>query len=124
MKRVLLGLVFLMMAGLASATTVALDAVTSTATSSTFDTHECGIINVYVYSASTSACTVVIEAASKSSGPWFDVTQQSPITNPSSTGEYWRVPKANFYRVRVSARSSGTISATIDAYTNTGSVCY
>lgn len=65
---------------------------------------------IHVYSASTSACTVLIQQ-SLDKIAWYTV---ATIVNPTSTGEMWRGPSLSNTRVNVSAYSSGTISAAVD----------
>ena len=70
---------------------------------------------VSVYSDAGSSCTVQILTAPTSSGPWFDVTVSTPITNPSATGEQWSIPRHAFVKVKVSAYVSGNVRAVIFA---------
>ena len=65
---------------------------------------------IHVYSASTSACTVLIQQ-SLDKIAWYTV---ATIINPTSTGELWRGPSLSNTRVNISSYSSGTISAAVD----------
>lgn len=72
-------------------------------------------IVVSVYSDAGSSCTVQILTAPTASGPWFNVTASTPITDPSATGEQWSVPRHAFVKVKVSAYVSGNVRAVIFA---------
>lgn len=99
--------------GTASADTLlaALDAVTKP-----YPINTANEIRIAVYSDAGSTATVKIETAPTVSGPWFDVTASSPITDPSAVGEQWDVPRSNFCRVHVSAHAAGNIRASINAW--------
>lgn len=64
---------------------------------------------VYVYSASGSSCTVLIQGSLDNS-VWFTL---ATVTNPaaSPSGECWRGTAWPYIRANVSARASGTITA-------------
>lgn len=94
---------------------VALDAVTTTGASATVDTFSHRLLRAQVWSAAGSVATVTVDMRSSTTAPWFTVLT---ITNPSSTGEYWSVPRGYQMRVNVSAYTSGTISSTIERYKN------
>lgn len=96
-------------------TTIALNAVVTTATSSTIDVSKSDVIRVQVWSAGGSVATVQVECRSNSSAPWFACVP-SGITNPDATGEYWSIPLTMSVRVRVSAYTSGTISANVETH--------
>lgn len=85
-----------------------LSAKTATATGGSYEAgpHD-GSLHVFVFSASTSTATVLVEQSVDGTN-WF--TAQT-ISNPSSTGSYLIGPVAPFNRVRVSAYSAGTVSA-------------
>ena len=122
MKKFLIGVLALAIAAMpktASASTggsaIALNAVTTTATSSTFDVSKSDVIRVQVWSAAGSVATVQVECRSRSDAPWFACVP-SGITNPDATGEYWSLPLTMQVRVRVSAYTSGTISASVETH--------
>src|SRR5689334_6040671 len=90
-----------------------LNAVTTTATSSTVNVATSDVTRVQVWSAAGSVATAQVECRSRSDAPWFACVP-SGITNPDSTGEYWSIPLTMQVRVRVSAYTSGTISAAVE----------
>ena len=87
-------------------------------TSLAYDISTADVINIHVYSDSTSSATVLIEEAPATGGPWGTV---ATITDPSSTAIGWSIPRANFVRIRISSYSSGNIHACIAAWTGSAS---
>lgn len=73
----------------------------------------CDSVRVQVWSASTSVAAVNIDVRSSAAAPWFTVVT---VANPSSTGEYWSIPRAVDIRVNVTGYVSGTISANLEGY--------
>jgi hypothetical protein len=95
--------------------TVALNAVTTTATSATFNVSTSDATRVHVWSASGSTATIQVECRGTSSAPWYPCIQGG-IVNPDPTGEYWSMPLTIQLRVRVSNYTSGAISATVETH--------
>lgn len=97
---------------------VAVDAVTTDTISSTVDTFGYKLIRAQVWSATTSVATITLEARSSENAPWFVI---ATITDPVGAdangvaGEYWALPRAYQYRMRV-VRTGGTISGTFERY--------
>ena len=89
---------------------ILIDAKAQTYTSANTSVGDAKSVFIHVYSASTSTATVVIEQSLDGNG-WVTA---ATITNPSSTGELWRGPSLPLTRVRISAYTSGTITATAD----------
>ena len=92
----------------------------SATTSKPYPINTAAETTVSVYSDAGSVATVKIETAPTVSGPWFDVTSSIPITDPTTTGVQWAVPRAMFVRLNVSAWTNGNIRATIDSWTDSG----
>lgn len=101
--------------------------VQATTTGAWFDVSGADRILIHVWSLAGSTSTVLVEQVGQQTAVG---TPQSPavpdpafttvtITNPSATGEYWSVPTATNVRVRVSAYTSGSIYANIEAYRGT-----
>lgn len=97
------------------ASELALNGVTATATSHWYNVLQGGIARAQVWSASTSSATVLLECSENPLGtPASPAFACQTITNPTSTGAYV-TGAATYVRVRVSAYSSGTISAYVGA---------
>ena len=110
MKRILLVLALVVFAcGAEGAVTRVLSAVATTGPSAAVDSGAARDVHVQVFSASTSSATVTIEQ-SVNGTVWYVV---ATITDPTSTGEAWRVSSTPYTRVNVTARSSGSITADI-----------
>ena len=93
-----------------AAVTTVLSAVSTTGASVAQDTGNAKYVRVHVYSAAGSSCTVLIQQSTNNS-VWYTV---ATITDPSATGEAWSVASIAYTRVNVSARVSGTITATME----------
>lgn len=97
-----------------------LNGVTATGASSAVDTFGYKLIRVQIWSSLGATATVKIECSSVKAGsaaiattPWFPV---ATITDPTTTGEYWSVPRTAQVRVNVTAYTSGTIFAVLEKY--------
>lgn len=84
-----------------------LTAVGATGASASVSTGTQSSVSAHIYSASTSVATVKIEQSLDGTS-WYVV---ATITNPTSAGELWAGPAAEFTRVNVSAWTSGAITA-------------
>jgi streptogramin lyase len=93
-----------------AAVTTVLSAVTATGASSAVDTGNAEYVRVQVFSAAGSTATVTIEQSTNGT-VWYTV---ATITDPSATGELWSVASVAYTRVNVTARSAGTITATVE----------
>jgi len=72
-------------------------------------------IVITIYSDAGSTATVQIQTAPTATGPWFDVTSSTPITDPSATGTQWAVPRHSFVKVKNTAWAAGNVRAIIFA---------
>lgn len=90
---------------------------TTTTTGDSLNTANADVVNVAVYSSSTSTAVVVIEQSMSSTAPYYTV---ATVTNPTSVGEVWTVPRTQNTRVRVNSISVGTVFGEIEAYNDSG----
>lgn len=88
---------------------IALSKVTQTGVSQSFATGAASAVEVQVWSASTSTATVLIQQSIDGS-TWYTAVS---LSNPTSGGSLYIGPPAPYTRVNLSARSAGTISATV-----------
>lgn len=86
---------------------------TSTGSTIAYAIASADTIRVQVWSSAGSVATVTIDVRSSGTAPWYTV---ATISNPSTSGEYWSIPRSIDVRVNVSAYTSGTISANLEAY--------
>ena len=104
----------------------------ATGASSWYDTSNAAYVRIYIYGSGATVSTTLIQASANAfavnqdggstpiNAPAFTV---ATITDASTTGEYWFVAGGRI-RVNVSAWTSGTVYATIEAYGNDGRRIY
>ncbi len=110
-------LAVLLTAGVATAQTTLLNAVTTTTTGSAFSFNHSAGAQVHVYSAAGSSASVAIRGGMTSTGPWITL---ATVTNPSATGECYQ-GTAWPYLSAVDTHSSGAVTVKAKALsTNPG----
>lgn len=72
---------------------------------------------VQIFSASTSACDVDVQARAKATAPWVTLFTVSNPTGGTEGGVYYALPPVFELRVKVYNHSSGDISALLELAT-------
>ncbi|MDP2317462.1 MAG: hypothetical protein Q8P41_31550 [Pseudomonadota bacterium] len=93
-------------AGVATAQTTVLNAVTTTTTSSSYSFANSAGVQAHVYSAAGSSASIVLRGGMTSTGPWNTL---ATISNPSATGECYQ-GTAYPWISAVDTHSSGTVT--------------
>lgn len=79
------------------------------------DVRDADVIHVQVWSAAGSVATVSVQCRSNTSAPWFDCVPGG-IVDPSTTGEYWDIPKTILIQCNVTAYTSGSINCQLETH--------